>query len=597
VSIALDRRALAEARRLPGLLSRCDETINQLPALATPLATDLVAIWHNGQTYQVPASAIAAFSGLTPPSFSTIPVFNVRSYGALGNGTTDDTAAFNAAIAAAAVNGGRVYAPAGTYAISSTLTFGNGSPTSNSTYWNTYLVGDGSGGGVIQPVTAPDITRLLWIGPGNVPFMKILGPIVGENMQGFLLDCNNGLCQDGIWEINMHGSVWTDVFVWNFARAGHFRTTWTSESSGFVEGASSNVFINCGGSNVLTTTTQKWLIINGGNPNDPTDRTSITTGDPFNSTFIKCRWRADAAVDCIGLELRFSDSNVFLHCDLGQGGSGANSFGLVVAQNPNFTVMPYATFYYCAVGTYATIGPITGIPCLIFWPLDDFVNNVVTFGGQYFPWMLAMDRYGNQPKEAGFRQSNISLRAVDRTAHSITPGNTAFTPFPLTNKFQVYQGDLYGLAPGLSFWIGQRLKISIRGQLTTTATPGNVQMQILLGTVLVAQTGTVALAASTVGSQFLFEVECFVATVNLTVPTATTATVTQLCSKMAFTGASSNAGLLQIAPIVSGGSSTAIPSSSNIPIVVQAAFSIPGQTAICEVAAYWVEYPDSASLG
>jgi hypothetical protein len=42
-------------------------------------------------------------------------VFNVKDYGALGNGSTDDTTAIQATIAAANVSGGVVFMPAGTY--------------------------------------------------------------------------------------------------------------------------------------------------------------------------------------------------------------------------------------------------------------------------------------------------------------------------------------------------------------------------------------------------------------------------------------------------------------------------------------------------
>jgi len=49
-------------------------------------------------------------------------VFNVLDYGAVGDGTTDSTSAIQAAINAAAVNGGTVFIPAGTYICTSTLT-------------------------------------------------------------------------------------------------------------------------------------------------------------------------------------------------------------------------------------------------------------------------------------------------------------------------------------------------------------------------------------------------------------------------------------------------------------------------------------------
>lgn len=45
---------------------------------------------------------------------------NVKSYGAVGNGTTDDTVAVQAAVNAAPV-GGAVYFPTGTYIVSSPI--------------------------------------------------------------------------------------------------------------------------------------------------------------------------------------------------------------------------------------------------------------------------------------------------------------------------------------------------------------------------------------------------------------------------------------------------------------------------------------------
>lgn len=53
----------------------------------------------------------------------SLPWFNVKDYGAVGDGTTDDTSAVNLAIAALIATGfGVLYFPAGTYLVSSTLT-------------------------------------------------------------------------------------------------------------------------------------------------------------------------------------------------------------------------------------------------------------------------------------------------------------------------------------------------------------------------------------------------------------------------------------------------------------------------------------------
>lgn len=62
-------------------------------------------------------------------------IYNVKFYGATGDGTTDDTVSIQAALTAVPSAGGRVYLPTGTYLISATLT-----PKSN-----TYIYGDASG--------------------------------------------------------------------------------------------------------------------------------------------------------------------------------------------------------------------------------------------------------------------------------------------------------------------------------------------------------------------------------------------------------------------------------------------------------------------
>jgi hypothetical protein len=71
-----------------------------------------------------------------PLTSSTVTAFNVRDYGAQGNGTTDDTAAINAAMSAARVPGGKrggvVRIPAGVYQISAPINL----------YDNVHVIGD-----------------------------------------------------------------------------------------------------------------------------------------------------------------------------------------------------------------------------------------------------------------------------------------------------------------------------------------------------------------------------------------------------------------------------------------------------------------------
>jgi hypothetical protein len=86
-------------------------------------------------------------------------VFNVKDYGAIGDGTANDTAAILAAIAAAETNlGGTVYFPCGSYAVSATIT-----PTSLAIPIT--FKGDGK-------YETTQGTRIKWIGGNNDSILK-----------------------------------------------------------------------------------------------------------------------------------------------------------------------------------------------------------------------------------------------------------------------------------------------------------------------------------------------------------------------------------------------------------------------------------------
>jgi hypothetical protein len=113
---------------------------------------------------------------LTKVSYSMVSgaPFNVLDFGAVGNGTTDDTAAIQAAINAAYANGGgQVYFPARTYKITSTLTLksniryqGEGTasfyPSSPATQKGATLLWAGNSASTIYMVECYNTWAVIW---------------------------------------------------------------------------------------------------------------------------------------------------------------------------------------------------------------------------------------------------------------------------------------------------------------------------------------------------------------------------------------------------------------------------------------------------
>ena len=103
-----------------------------------------------------PANPNASLTGLITPKydspFAIVAEENVKAYGAIGNGSSDDTEAFQNAIAAAAAKGGgTVFVPAGYYCLSSTLSLPS----------NVALVGE------LEPGTANGTVLCIYYGKGE----------------------------------------------------------------------------------------------------------------------------------------------------------------------------------------------------------------------------------------------------------------------------------------------------------------------------------------------------------------------------------------------------------------------------------------------
>jgi parallel beta-helix repeat protein len=78
---------------------------------------------------------------------------NVKAYGAVGDGVTNDTAAFNKALAACAVNGGTCFVPEGTYLISASGI--SRAPRKPSVLSGVHLTGVGRGASILKVAGMP----------------------------------------------------------------------------------------------------------------------------------------------------------------------------------------------------------------------------------------------------------------------------------------------------------------------------------------------------------------------------------------------------------------------------------------------------------
>lgn len=122
--------------------------------------------------------------------YSTSSVINCKSYGAVGNGVTDDTTAIQNCINALPTTGGTAYLPNGNYKVTSTLTVGNASVGgAPSTRNNITVLGDGVVNYAAFPATGS--TRIWWDGATTGPVFQASGEMNGAYFRNLAVDCYN----------------------------------------------------------------------------------------------------------------------------------------------------------------------------------------------------------------------------------------------------------------------------------------------------------------------------------------------------------------------------------------------------------------------
>lgn len=140
---------------------------------------------------------------------------DVRSYGAVGDGSTDDTAAITNAISALPANGGTVYFPAGNYLISRTINI-----TDNK---DVTLRGESTVNSV-QPLSG----SIIQLADGADCHMLVKGTNGRVNIRGLVFDGNKAnQTQTNLYGILLEGSQYytrrctiEDVVVWEISGTG-----------------------------------------------------------------------------------------------------------------------------------------------------------------------------------------------------------------------------------------------------------------------------------------------------------------------------------------------------------------------------------------
>ena len=148
--------------------------INQLATAVAPTVTAATVSYNEGATGAVTTNVEAKLQ----------QIVSAQDFGATGNGSTDDTAAIQAAITSLNTTGGTVYLPRGTYKVSSTL---------NITHNNITIAGDGKGATTISTyVASGDIISFTSLAHGGVRDLAITASTAQTTGAGIhFTNCDN----------------------------------------------------------------------------------------------------------------------------------------------------------------------------------------------------------------------------------------------------------------------------------------------------------------------------------------------------------------------------------------------------------------------
>lgn len=164
-------------------------------------------------------STLNASAGSVAPT--SLPVVNVTAYGAIGDGSNDDSTAINAAIAALPASGGLVYHPAGNYKCNSPIILGDGTSSSLSTRNGIQLLGPAPVGNINSQSLANTGAARIFAGAAMSSLVQLKGPIFGSGISCLDIDGVN-LCTQNV--LRLAAAQWgrfTSIVVRNGSGVAH----------------------------------------------------------------------------------------------------------------------------------------------------------------------------------------------------------------------------------------------------------------------------------------------------------------------------------------------------------------------------------------
>lgn len=466
--------------------------------------TDTDYTFNNAQN----ATSAPTFTGIARPSQLVVPaltdisglgIFNVKFYGAVCDGVTDDTAAVQAAYNALAAAGkGTLFIP-GVCAVSSTIGIGNGSFAGLSTVNSVSIVGIGSGGGQISSATQK--SGLKWIGASGGTVLQINGPIYGLRFEGLLIDGNNGLAAIGIQEMNVATSSFRDVFVTNCKQINWWRLGTANAAGGGNIGPAYTKYDNCGVviSPSLNGASSGQPLIGlcwGGNPNNPYDyapSTNATNWGAYEGHYYDFAILMYGSNNCVGLDLRNCDHNYM------DGGFIVSQYSVRCSPNPNANGFPQGNRFTRAdwqgnpntpTGSHIATNGTFVQSNTADMNYVEFLDNGYNYPGNspgfhswpLLPWLAGKTGTGIHFSAAGVGGGSgvgpvMNLRYVDRAGTSTVANTLSMTAFSDVS---------YSIPANALNQSGALLRIKAAG--TFALASGQIRFQISVGGVIVFDT-------------------------------------------------------------------------------------------------------------